>query len=140
MLYLLEDPADLPEIKRILKIAYEKFKLFQSCLLNGRRVFNESRGLNETLWTICTYNPFREQGVLFCRDLQFGSIGKSVEIINDFMKDRIHNLNGYPLKVILDFLIGCLKFGQQILLVGHDFFGSNLITFLGGKNYFKFVH
>lgn len=100
MLYLLEESFDLVDMEMILKVAYEKFKLFQTSLLSFRKFYNQKRKLNETLWTICTYNPYEKNGILFCRNLRTDNVKKSIKMIDDFMKARLHNLKGYPLKVL----------------------------------------
>lgn len=80
-------------IKDILKSAYEKHQIFNCVVLS----IKEEQ--TNTIITMCAYNPFFDNGFLFCRNITQSNYDGSIKEINLFNLQRVNNLQGYPLKV-----------------------------------------
>ncbi len=71
--------------------AFEKYKVIDIAVI--------SDFVNGDSITICVFNPFKDNGVLFCKNITKGIVNQSMGEIMEFMENRVKNLHGYPLKV-----------------------------------------
>jgi hypothetical protein len=79
--------------RTFLKEAFEKYEVIEIAVISDFDLIN-----GDSI-TICVYNPFKDNGVLFCKNITKGIVNQSMEEIMDFMENRVKNLYGYPLKV-----------------------------------------
>lgn len=99
MLCILEK-TNLTDIKKLLKYAYDQHKFIDIAVLSWAEHYDENIKFFQFIITLCTYNPFYDNGYLFCRNITERDPSNAVNEVDEYMKDRLLNLHGYPLKVI----------------------------------------
>ncbi len=78
--------------RTFLKEAFENYKAIDVAVISDSIINGDSI-------TICVFNPFKDNGVLFCKNITKENVDGSMEEIVEFMGNRVKNLHGYPLKV-----------------------------------------
>lgn len=100
---------DYEKTKKLLAHAYEKYKSLDICAVSN------VENVEKNTVSFCIYNPFKDNGVLICKNITEDTIEKYGREIVKYMDDRVRDLQGYPLKVkvsklFIYFKISLLKF------------------------------
>lgn len=90
---LMNDTA-LSSVKALLRLGFEKYKIFDNAVL----IYEE--GGDDSITKICAFNPFGIEDSLFlCVSINQQEYTKNVNKIRSFMSQRLGNLNRSPLRV-----------------------------------------
>lgn len=120
LLCILEN-TNMTVIKDILKFGFDHHKFIDLATLSWMDYYDKELQYINTMVTMCTYNPFYNGGVFYCKNITDRNANDAVEELNEYMKQKIHNLNGFPLKVGM----GDFNFFRDFILRTFRFTSSN---------------
>lgn len=108
ILSILKQNHEKDTIENLLRIGFEKYKIFFNAVAVNYLKRNISSNTFENIFKICSFNPFHGGYSYFCKELDSENVVEALDELKNFMSQRLANLNGYPLKVIfIEYPISC---------------------------------